>query len=80
MLLRNSSKGPSIAGVDPDSGAITPLFHPRQDAWTDHFYWQGALLVGRSAKGRTTIDVLEINEPDRVALRASLQMEGRFPT
>lgn len=27
----NSAKGPNIAGVDPVSGCITSLFHPRQD-------------------------------------------------
>lgn len=75
----NSSKGPNIAGIDPESGAVTPLFHPRRDGWDDHFRWLGAILVGTSAVARTTIDVLDINESDRVALRASLMQEGRFP-
>jgi hypothetical protein len=36
-------------------------------------------LVGRTAIGRTTIAVLEINDPARVALRTALIEEGLSP-
>lgn len=72
----NSNKGPNIAGIDPKTGQVTQLFHPRLDAWSQHFAWQGALLIGRTAVGRATIEVLEINEPDRALLRESLLAEG----
>ena len=29
----NSYKGPNIAGVDPVSGRIVRLYHPRRDRW-----------------------------------------------
>src|SRR5215213_3930309 len=54
----NSFKGPNVAGIDPDSGTLSALFHPRRDEWNVHFRWQGALLIGRTAIGRTTVDVL----------------------
>src|SRR5439155_19453171 len=33
----NSYKGPNIATIDPESTQLTRLFHPRSDAWQDHF-------------------------------------------
>lgn len=72
----NSAKGPNIAGVDPVNGGISPLFHPRQDAWSEHFEWHGAWLFGKTAKARATIQVLGINESGAVALRESLLEEG----
>lgn len=75
----NSYKGPNIAGIDPVTDANTPLFHPRRDLWNSHFRWNDARLVGLTAVGRTTIDVLRINHPDAVAVRTSLIEEGVFP-
>ncbi len=65
----NLHKGPNIAGVDPQTAKLTRLFNPRTDRWTDHFRWRKARLVGPSAIGRTTVVVLAINHPYRVALR-----------
>jgi 5-methylcytosine-specific restriction endonuclease McrA len=72
----NTFKGPNLAGVDPDTGEVTRLFHPRRDRWPNHFRWNGALLEGRTAVGRTTIDVLRINRADAIAVRRSLMEEG----
>jgi hypothetical protein len=76
----NCSKGPNIAGVDPDTNEIVRLFNPRQDAWSDHFEWDGPVLLGRTPIGRTTIEVLNINLNHRVAHRQFLLAEGEFPT
>lgn len=75
----NSFKGPNIAGIDPDSGKATRLYHPRRDSWNQHFAWQGPRLRGRTRIGRTTIAVLSINHPDALAVRAALLEEGVFP-
>jgi 5-methylcytosine-specific restriction endonuclease McrA len=75
----NSFKGPNIAGIDPRTKRITPLFHPRRHKWTRHFRWQGAVLVGRTPTGRATVAVLAMNCPEMVALRESLISEGVFP-
>ena len=75
----NSYKGPNIAGLDPEDEAHTPLFHPRRDVWSDHFRWNGAELIGLTAVGRTTIDVLRMNYVDALAVRAALIDEGVFP-
>lgn len=75
----NKQKGPNIAGLDPLSGQLTPLFHPRRDYWAGHFEWNGPELVGRTAIGRTTIPVLDVNDPDEVMRRSALMEEGVFP-
>ena len=72
----NYHKGPNIAGIDPDSGRLTRLFHPRNDDWDEHFRWSGAVLTGITDVGRTTIEVLAINAPLRVAARQTLIDEG----
>jgi hypothetical protein len=75
----NSHKGPNIAGIDPVTGKLTALFHPRRHKWERHFRWRGPLLVGRTAIGRTTIVVLAMNDRDLVEVREALIAEGAFP-
>ena len=74
----NLHKGPNIAGVDPATGQITRLFHPRRDDWNAHFEWNGAMLVGKTPEGRATVEVLAINDSTFVALRAELIADGSF--
>ncbi|HEX3448069.1 MAG TPA: HNH endonuclease, partial [Isosphaeraceae bacterium] len=37
----NRHKGPNVAGVDPKTKSIVPLFHPRRQKWSRHFRWDG---------------------------------------
>ena len=74
----NLRKGPNIAGIDPESGVLTRLYHPRTDQWTNHFEWHGVTLLGKTAVGRTTVEVLAINDADSVAVREALRDEGIF--
>jgi len=67
----NLHKGTNLTGIDPETSEITRLFHPRRQLWEDHFEWQGIYLSGKTATGRTTIRVLNINSEDQVALRSS---------
>jgi HNH endonuclease len=75
----NNHKGPNIAGIDLDTHAVMPLFHPRRDDWQEHFVWHGSELVGRTPVGRVLIAVLATNLPRRVALRRALMEEEVFP-
>ena len=72
----NSHKGTNLAGVDPQSGKVVGLFHPRQDFWRKHFAWNGPKLTGLTPIGRATIAVLRINRPDAILARAALMEEG----
>ena len=68
----NLHKGPNVAGIDPHSGKLTPIFHPRQSLWSEHFCWDGVAVVPVSAIGRTTIMVLAMNDPRQIAVRRSV--------
>ncbi len=76
----NACKGSNVAGYDPETGELVPLFSPRQHKWTEHFTWQGPVLLGKTSVGRATIDVLEINEPERVEHRRMLLALGVLAT
>lgn len=65
----NLRKGPNLTGIDPDSGEVCRLFHPRQDRWPDHFRNEGALVLGISAIGRTTAWLLAMNSEEQASLR-----------
>ena len=75
----NLHKGPNIAGLDPTTGDLTRLFHPRTDDWGTHFEWSAHLLVGRTPIGRTTVVVLAMNDAAHRVVRAALLAEGVFP-
>jgi HNH endonuclease len=75
----NRHKGPNIAGVDPTTRHVIPLFHPRRHKWSRHFRWDGAVLVGLTPAGRATVRVLKINLDHRVGFRQELIEEGVFP-
>ncbi|MCI0376415.1 MAG: hypothetical protein L0215_02285, partial [Gemmataceae bacterium] len=72
----NGHKGSNVAGYDPDTGELVALFNPRTDTWEEHFDWDGAALRGLTAKARATIDVLRINDPDRIEHRRLLMSLG----
>jgi hypothetical protein len=67
----NWHKGSELTGLDPDSGDLCRLFHPREDAWEEHFQSQPPQVIGLTPKGRTTVWVLAMNEQDQLLLRSS---------
>jgi hypothetical protein len=73
----NTHKGPNIAGIDPFTGELSRLFHPRADRWHDHFAWQGARLEGLTPVGRATVVTLALNDPNLIAVRQSLHEEDQ---
>jgi HNH endonuclease len=66
----NLHKGPNLAGLDPQTGGLTPLFHPRRDKWQDHFARRAGEISGLTAVGRATVRLLKMNENGRIELRA----------
>ncbi len=73
----NWAKGPNLSGTL--GGKLYPLFNPRKQNWTRHFFWDQTILVGKTKTGIVTVQVLNINDPSRVMLRENLLFEGRFP-
>lgn len=72
----NFRKGPNIAGLDPQTGELVPLFHPRRDIWAEHFSWRGTLVVGQTPTGRATVQLMAMNEWQRIELRDNLKLLG----
>lgn len=66
----NLHKGTNLTGIDPQTNEVTELFHPRRQRWEDHFAWRSIYVVGKTAIGRTTIRVLNMNSEDQLALRS----------
>ena len=73
----NRYKGPNIAGMDPLTGELVRLFHPRTDRWTDHFELVQAEIRGKTPVGRTTVQVLSMNTEGPLQLRRLVQLESR---
>ena len=67
----NLHKGPNLTGIDPETNEVVVLFHPRQNVWEEHFHWIGIRIEGKTATGRTTVRVFEMNNDDRLGLRSS---------
>src|SRR5260370_35073057 len=77
--LCNQRKGSDLASIDPESGQLVALFHPRLDRWTDHFRLAQALLEPLTAVGRVTIRLLHLNQPHRLEHREPLLRVGVRP-
>ncbi len=65
----NRHKGTDLGSFDPQTGEFSFLFHPRHQPWSDHFYLLEWNLFGSTAEGRTTVELLQFNRPDRIAER-----------
>ncbi len=66
----NLAKSSNIAGRDPETLLLTPLFDPRHDEWDEHFEMSDVHIVGKTAVGRTTVYVLNMNTDYQLELRA----------
>ena len=65
----NAYKGPNLTSIDPETGTVVPLFHPRRDTWGGHFAVRSGHIVGLTPTGRATVRLLNMNAPRRVELR-----------
>ena len=72
----NRHKGTNLSAVDPDSGEVVFLFNPRVEKWESHFEIGVALILGTSAVGRATVQLLQMNADRRVELRSELINQG----
>jgi hypothetical protein len=75
----NLCKSDSIEAVEPDSGTMFPLFHPRSHAWKDHFRWDDYSIMGRTPLGMATIAAFDLNHARRIQIRKAEQVFGLFP-
>jgi hypothetical protein len=75
--LCNKKKGPNLSGVDPDTGVLTRLFHPRTDQWNEHFRAaENGHIMGLTDVGRTTVQLLDMNSEIRTRIRLEIRRLG----
>ncbi len=78
--LCNGFKGSDLASIDPQNGAIVPLFNPRCDRWTEHFRLDNGRIEPLTGSGRATVRLLQLNHPHRVEERLLLVAAGMILT
>lgn len=69
----NRNKGTDVAALSADRDQPVRLFHPRRQAWADHFRFDGPFVRALTETGEVTIRVLRMNDPWRIQERAALQ-------
>jgi HNH endonuclease len=75
--LCNSKKGPNLSSLDPETGILTWLFHPRSDRWDERFrVMDDGRIVGLTDIGRTTARLLETNSELRTRIRREILRLG----
>jgi HNH endonuclease len=65
--------------IDPQSAQEVPLYHPRRDAWPEHFQWDGVFVRGLTPTGRATVEALHMNRSLIIAIRNEETARGRHP-
>ena len=75
----NLHKGTNLSAVDPDSTNVVRLFNPRADQWLEHFQVDAGRIEGRTATGRATVWLLQMNGDERIDLRVALALLGEWP-
>lgn len=72
-------KGAKLTAIDPQSHREVRLFNPRTQIWTEHFRWEGAVVIGLTSVGEATVSALKMNRPLIVAIRKEEAIRGRHP-
>lgn len=77
----NNHKYTKTEGIDPLSGRIAPLYHPRHHQWQAHFAWNDdcTLIIGLTPIGRATVEIVRLNERGLINLRRILYEAGKHP-
>lgn len=65
-----------VAGIDPETQEIVPIFNPRHQQWQEHFVWikEGVVIQGVTPTGRATCDRLDLNDmryPENDSIRST---------
>jgi len=77
----NNHKYNKTEGYDPVSRQVAPLYHPRQQKWSEHFAWNKdhTLIIGITPTGRVTVTTLHLNREGLVNLRQILYTVRKHP-
>lgn len=73
---RNRNKSTDIASIDEITSELTLLYNPRTQSWEEHFELRDGVILGKTAVGRVTVRILNVNHPKQVAIRRALIESG----
>ncbi len=68
----NAWKGSDVSSVDPETGEIVALFHPRRHFWREHFELRDYRIEPLTQIGSVTARLLRLNSDQRIAERRAL--------
>ena len=70
----------ATAALDPITGMIVPLFHPRRQQWQEHFRWieNARRVQGLTPTGRATVERLRMNQERLVVARGVVGQGDRL--
>jgi HNH endonuclease len=75
----NRQKGSDICSLDPETGEVVALYHPRRNRWIEHFRLADTgVIEPLTTHGRVTARLLRFNRLDLVADRARLILLYRY--
>jgi hypothetical protein len=77
-VICNRYKGPNLATLDPETGALTGFFNPREHLWEEHFRLEEGTIIGLTAEGRATVFIFRFNDEARVRQRLLLIKQQRY--
>lgn len=77
----NLWKSAHLQGIDPVSGILIRLFHPREDSWDVHFRAdpESGEIHGQTPIGRATVACLRLNHAGQRMARQQWLRLGLFP-
>jgi hypothetical protein len=77
----NGHKHTKTQATDPETGKKSPLYHPRQQIWSEHFSWSDDFteIIGATAEGRATVEALRLNRFGVVNLRRLMRNSNLHP-
>ena len=77
----NNYKYNFTEAIDPATGQLAPLFHPRLQEWNQHFTWNEdtTQMLGITAIGRATVARLQTNREGVINMRRVLAIMDEHP-
>lgn len=76
----NVSKGSDIGSLLEPPRRFVPLFDPRRQRWSDHFFLHEIIIEPISDTGAVTVNLLDLNSVIRCSARQTLASFGRYPS
>lgn len=77
----NVFKSDHLNALDPETGTVVPLFHPRMHRWKDHFRANANAgdIAGLTPIGRATVYRLRLNAQQQLEARRQWMRLRLFP-